>query len=233
MKANIPTFLLSLAIAAVIQILVHMWLNRFKVKIKRLVLLLIYSLGFAAVITFASFFQNSIPLALYIIIVLAILGPVLGKEVYSVIKKRQPAIIVILLVLGIIPCTMVPYIPDFNLKFISMGIGLVFLISFFLYLRKYPYLNPMWLESLIIDTAAAIDKNCKYTPRPVIVERAADKTWTTGYIGLQIIIKKDKTVVRMSRKLHKQLGCPNMEEFSAAIVMSLFKNMEKENKESS
>lgn len=230
MKAELTTFLIALAAAAVFQAVLHMWLNRFKVKIKRLALLVLYSLGFAALITFAALFQESIPVYLYIILVCAILGPVLIKEVYSVIKKRQPLIIVILLILGITPCTMVPYIPDFTLKFVSMGIGLAFLLVFFLYLHKYPYLNPMWLETLIADTAADIEKNCKYTPKPVVIPRHSEKTWTTGFIGLQIIIKNDKCVVKMSRKLHTQLGRPNMETFAKALLNSMFTKMKKEEK---
>ena len=101
---------------------------------------------------------------------------------------------------------------------VLIGIGYLFMAFFFIQMFRYPYLHPGWLASAIEEVKLEIKTKGKYSPKPIVIKRGINKRFFTGARGLSLLIKNDRVVCRMSRKLHIKLGEPNMEDFFDKLV---------------
>ncbi|MDN5343304.1 MAG: hypothetical protein PWP28_2179 [Oceanotoga sp.] len=99
--------------------------------------------------------------------------------------------------------------------------GLIFIVINAIIIYKNPYYNLNWLEGISFEIAKDIEKNCKYTNKPIIVNIKTNQNFLTGGNGLNIWLKKDRAIIKMSKKFHKKLGSPNMQEFSNKIIIQI------------
>jgi hypothetical protein len=117
-------------------------------------------------------------------------------------------------------------------KFYVIIAGFVFLTGFFIYLFRYPHLNPMWLEDTAYKAAENVEKNCGYSSKPVIVSVPSRTTSTSSIRGLYLLFKKKHAIVKISKVLHYKLGKPNMEQYAAELVKMIKAKTKEEKNES-
>jgi len=103
---------------------------------------------------------------------------------------------------------------------INQGMFVLFIIYYF----KNPSMNGDWIEATLEELSANIKKGCPYSSKPIIVEIYSDRPFITGIIGLRIWVKKNRTIIKISKKRHLKLGCPDLESFSKAVAEAVVKN---------
>lgn len=111
--------------------------------------------------------------------------------------------------------------------FYSFGMGIS---VFSLYLVwKYPFHNCKWLEGLAYEVSEKIQTKGKYSSKPIIIKINSSKTFLTGNRNLKIWFKKDHVVLKISKKFHKNLNYPNLEDFSELFLREIinYKNFSK------
>ncbi len=217
--------LLMILLLFAIQVLI----NRGKLKLKILLFVLAYSLLVGIPVAYYNIFPEKLNLAFYIIYYAVFLLPNFLYQMYQCLKKRQSWTSFILVSVGVILILMSPFLaPNFSLRLLSIGVGWVFLIGFFAYLFRYPYLNPMWLEDVAEKAATNIEKGCKYSPKPVMVPIPSQKTSCTSSFGLFLLFKKKHAIVKMSEDFHKKLGRPNMERYAEELAKKIKEKIREE-----
>ena len=226
---NFFNIVLGLFLLLLFYFAIHMLINRGKIEPKYLILILSYTLLVGIPVAYYNIFPEKLNLALYIIYYVVVLLPTFLYQAYYCLKKRQTWTQFILLSIGVIPILMSPFF-DFPLRLWSIGIGWAFLAGFFTYLFRYPHLNPMWLDDVAKKAAANIEKDCKYSSKPVIVLVPSRKTSCTGTFGLFLLFKRNSAIVKMSDDFHKKLGRPNMEKYAEELVKRIKEKIKEEEK---
>lgn len=111
----------------------------------------------------------------------------------------------------------IPYIITPQFKGIISGmlllLGATMSVTVFIYLYRHPYFNAEWLRVTLEEINQQVSRG-KYSSKPVTAYYSVGKNFIASCPGLRIVAKKDKVILKMSRKLHKKLGSPNLEEFS-------------------
>jgi len=205
----------------------HMLINRGKIEPKYLIFIISYTLLMSIPVAYYNIFPEKLNLVFYIIYYAVLLLPTFIHQVYYSLKKRQSWTQFILLSVGIIFILMSPFL-NLPLRLWSIGIGWAFLAGFFTYLFRYPHLNPMWLDDVAKKAAANIEKDCKYSSKPVIVLVPSRKTSCTGTFGLFLLFKRNSAIVKMSEDFHKKLGRPNMEKYAEELVKRIREKIREE-----
>lgn len=223
------SIVLGLFLILFICFVIHMLINRGKIEPKYLLFILVYSLLVSVPVAYYNIFPEKLNLALYIVYYVVFLLPILFREMYHCLKGRQSWTRFILMSVGVLLILMSPFL-DFSLRLLSIGIGWVFLTGFFTYLFLYPHLNPMWLDDAAKKSAINIEKDCKYSSKPVIVPIHSQKTSCTGTSGLFLLFKKTHAIVKISEDFHKNLGRPNMKKYAEELVKRLKKKIREEEK---
>jgi len=224
---NFFSIVLGLFLMLLFYFVVHMLINRGKIEPKYLIFILVYSALIGTPVAYFNLFPERLNLLFYIIYYIVFLSPVLGREMYFCLKKRQSWTGFILVSIGVIPILISPFL-DFSLRLLSIGIGWAFLTGFFTYLFRYPHLNPMWLDDVAKKTATVIEKDCKYSSKPVVVPIPSKKTSLTGTFGLFLLFKKTHAIVKMSEDFHEKLGRPNMEKYAEELVKRIKEKVREE-----
>lgn len=214
---NFFSIVIVLLLMLLLLFAIQMLINRGKLKLKFLLFILGYSLLVSIPVAYYNIFPEKLNLAFYIIYYAVFLLPNFLYQIYQCLKKRESWTRFILVSVGVIVILMSPFL-DFPLRLWSIGIGWVFLIGFFTYLFRYPHLNPMWLEDVAKKAATNIEKDCKYSPKPVMVPIPSQKTSCTSMFGLFLLLKRKHAIVKMSEDFHKKLGRPNMEKYAEELV---------------
>jgi hypothetical protein len=201
---------------AIFLILLNILLSHGNLKIKGFISSLIYGLGVGAPTMLASYYKWNAPTAInhYLLLLIAFIFivPVLATSWYNVIKGRESAYHIILLTTGMF-LTFISFLFNPYLAMISVAAGWLFFILYFVYLYRYPYLNSAWLMTAVEQTVKEIRGKGKYSTKPVVIKKEINRRFVTGFLGLSLIIKKDRAIGKISRKLHLKCGEPNLEVF--------------------
>lgn len=86
------------------------------------------------------------------------------------------------------------------------------------YVWHAPYLNASWLDAVIHETAVGCPHGARYSPRPVTVSIPVGRHFATECHGVALFARSDRIVIRISRRAHMALGCPDLAEFSAKLA---------------
>jgi len=206
---------------------IHLVINRGKVKLNYLIIAILYSFAVGIPVAYYSGAPDKFQPVFYIIYYAVFLLPFFGYEFYQCLKGRQTWGPFLLIFSGVILILLSPAL-ELPVKFISIVLGLMLISGFFFHLFRYPYLNAMWLADTAKKAAENIEKDCRYSPKPVSVPTHSKKTSCTSATGLYLLFKKDRAIVKMTKKFHEKLGRPNMEEYARELVKRIKQKTEDE-----
>ena len=224
------TILLVLLGMLVLYFGIHLVINRGKIKFDYLVISVLYSFALGIPVAYYSGSPDKFHAVFYVIYYAIFLIPFFGYEFYKCIKGRQAWGPFFLIFIGIILILLSPAL-DLPERFFIILLGLVLLSGFFFHLFRYPHLNAMWLADIAKKAAEGIEKDCRYSPKPVIVPISSKKTSSTSAIGLFLLFKKNRAIVKMKKAFHEKLGRPNMDEYAKELVKRIKQKLEDEGKE--
>ena len=151
----------------------------------------------------------------------------LGPEWYQIIKKRDSLLSVSLITIPVLIYLIVPFL-SLRLGYRMFLGSLPFLISYFVLRFKARRIPQGWLESFIKETISEIKEKGKYTNKPIVIKEQLDTRFVSLHSGFSIIFKKDRVLCRMSKKYHKKLGEPNLQEFFEILISKVKKYLEGE-----
>ncbi len=214
---NLLTILLGLLGMLLLYFTIHLVVNRGKIRFTYLATALLYSFAVGVPVAYYNNFPEKLRPSLYILYYALFLLPYFGIEVYNCVRKRQTWTRFILIFSGMVLILVSPFIEVPERVFL-IGLGLIFVTAFFIHLFRYPHMNVMWLMDTALKAAENIEKNCKYSPKPVVLPIPSKKTHCAGAAGLFLLFKKNSAIVRLSKKFHDKLGNPNMEQYAAELV---------------
>lgn len=206
---------------------IHLIVNRGKIELKYMFIAVLYSLLIGLPVTFFSLYPEKMNLAFYVGYYTVFLLPVYVNEFYNCIKGRQEWRRLILIFFGVNLIVLSPFAKG-GLKMMLIILGLLFISGFFLYLFRYPHLNPMWLQDTAQKAAENIEKNCKYSSKPVVVSIPSKKTSCTKGQGVNMFFKKKNVIVKISKDFHEKLGRPNMERYAEELVRRIKSKIKEE-----
>jgi heme/copper-type cytochrome/quinol oxidase subunit 4 len=151
---------------------------------------------------------------------------VLGLEWYQAIKKRDSFLNVLFMTIAVLIYLVIP--------FLSLRLGnwmflasLPFLISYFVLDFRARKIPQGWLESYIEETISEVKEKGKYTNKPILIKEQLDTRFVSQHFGIFILFKKDRVLCRMSKKYHKKLGEPNLQEFFEILISKVKAYLEK------
>ena len=226
---SLLTILLAFLGMLVLYFGIHLLINRGKIKFDYLVIAILYSFAVGVPVAYYSGSPEKFEPVFYVIYYAVFLLPFFGYEFYKCIKGRQTWGPFLLILTGIILVLLSPIL-KLPAKFIIILLGMVLISGFFFHLFRYPHLNAMWLADMAKKSAENIEKDCRYSPKPVIVPTPSKKTSCTSAIGLYLLFKKNKVIVKMKKELHEKLGRPNMDEYAKELVKRIKQKIEEEGK---
>ncbi len=208
---------------------IHVVINRGKIKFDYLIIAILYSFAVGIPVAYYSNVPDKFNAAVYVIYYAVFLLPFFGYEFYKCLKGRQTWGPFLLILSGIILILISPAL-ELPVKFISILLGLILISVFFFHLFRYPHLNPMWLADTAKKAAENIEKDCRYSPKPVIVPTPSKKTSCTSATGLYLLFKKNMVIVKMKKEFHDKLGRPNMEDYARELVKRITQKLRDEGK---
>jgi hypothetical protein len=209
---------------------IHMIINRGKFELKYMVMAMAFSLLVGMPVYYFNLYPGKLPLILYIVYYAVLLVPYYIYEFYFCLKGRQSWMRFLLIFIGVNVILMNPFLQG-SPKFISLAFGLSFVFGFFVYHFRYPHLNPMWLDDAAKKAAKDIEKDCKYSSKPVIVPIPSKRTSCTGSSGLFLLFKKRHAIVKVKKDFHAKLGSPNMERYAEELVKRIKEKIRGETQE--
>ncbi len=205
------------------------WLNRGRTRIKDLVFYIAYSALLSTIITVAIVSEVKPPPLVYFPIMYVIIGVLLVPEIVDAIKGRQNPLPLVVLVAGVSSSIVVPYTGGVGLMLVFAGTGILLQACYFFYLRRYPFLNSMWLEDALVNSVPKVAPGCSYSTKPVVIAGTFTGCWVSKTLnGLSVIIKKDKAIFRITRRLHEELGKPNLKELCTEIAKRICEYTDRE-----
>ena len=209
------------AVFAVCLILLNIWLSHGTIKPGGFITAMLYGLGVGVPTIAASYYRwyrpSSINLTVLLLAALIFVLPVLLKSWYNVIKGRESCYHNLLLTAGM-AFTFVSFLLSPLLAIFCVITGWIFFILFFGYLNRYPYLNSAWLQAAFEQALEEVKGRGKYSSKPVVIKSEIGRRFVSGFNGLSLIIKKDRLIGRISRKLHIKYGEPNLEELFRRLL---------------
>lgn len=211
------SILLTLLAMLLLYFGIHLVINRGKIKFNYLAIAVLYSFAVGIPVAYYSGAPDKFQPVFYVIYYAVFLLPFFGYEFYKCIKGRQTWGPLLLLFSGIILILLSPIL-NIPAKFVCIVTGLMLVSGFFFHLFRYPHLNAMWLADTAKKAAESIEKDCRYSPKPVSVPIQSMKTSCTSITGLYLLFKKERAVVKMTKKFHEKLGRPNMEAYARELV---------------
>ncbi|MGB6339022.1 MAG: hypothetical protein WBF32_04545 [Candidatus Aminicenantaceae bacterium] len=214
---NLMTILLGLLFMLVFYFGIHLIVNRGKIKFNYLIITVLYSFMVGVPVAYFSYFPEKFNPILYIIYYAVVLLPLFSLEFYNCIRGRQSWVRFLMNFVGVMLILVSPFV-EIPEKLYMIGAGLVFVTGFFIYLFRYPHLNPMWLEDAAYKAGRNVEKNCGYSSKPVIVSVPSRITSSSSIRGLYLLFKKKHAIVKISKDLHDKLGRPNMEQYTTELV---------------
>lgn len=226
---NLISILLLLLAMLILYFGIHLIINRGKIKFDYLVIAILYSFALGIPVAYYSGISDKFHAVFYMIYYAIFLLPFFGYELYKCVKGRQTWGPFFLNLSGIILILLSPVV-NLPERFFIILLGLALLSVYFFHLFRYPHLNAMWLADLAKKAAENIEKDCRYSPKPVVVPVSSKKTRSTSAIGLYLLFKKDRAIVKMTKKFHEKLGRPNMDEYAREIVKRIKQKIEDEGK---
>ncbi len=123
------------------------------------------------------------------------------------------------------------FIPILFLKFIDnswvipvVAINQIMFVFFAIYMFRNPSMNGYWIEAKLEEITEGLKKGCPYGKKPVIVERGNEFPFITGIRGLRIWVKKNRSIVKISKKMHEKIGSPDLLSFSEKLVEEIILN---------
>jgi hypothetical protein len=209
--------MLALLGMLVLYFAIHLIVNRGRIVLRYLVTAILYSFVVGLPVAYFSFFPERLDPLLYIIYYVAVLSPFFGVEVYRSLKRRQTWTRVLLNLAGVVLLLSSPFL-EAPLKLTAILAGLVLVTAFIVYHFRYPHLNAMWLAKAAEKAAADVEKDRKFSPKPVVLAVESRRTSLAKVRGLTLIFKRRNAIVRMTKDFHERMGRPNMEQFARKLV---------------
>jgi len=224
---NIWHIIFGLLFMLLLYFSIHLIINRGKIEMRYMFIVVLYSLCVGLPLTYLSLYPERMNITLYIVYYAVFLLPIYLSEFYNCIKGRQEWRRLILLFTGVNLIVLSPFIKA-EFKMMVIILGLLFVTGFFIYLFRYPHLNPMWLQDAAKKAAESIEKNCRYSPKPVVVSIPSKRTSCTKIPGICLLFKKRNVIVKMTRDFHEKLGRPNMEKYAEELVKRVKEKIKEE-----
>ncbi|MDH5386484.1 MAG: hypothetical protein OEY18_17420 [Candidatus Aminicenantes bacterium] len=224
---NIFFILFVLLLMLILIFAINLIINRGKIELRYLLFILMYSLLVGAPVAYVNLYPKSFNAVVYVIYYVIVLLPSLGHEFYKCIKGRQTWRGFSLIFIGVVLILLTPLF-ELRVRYLVIGAGWILITGFFIYLFRYPHLNPMWLDDAVKKAAENIEKDCKYSSKPVTVPIPSQKTSCASSFGLSLFLKKKNAVVKMTKGLHEKLGRPNMEKFAEELVKKIKEKIREE-----
>lgn len=214
---DITVIIVYISVFGILLYFLFSWLNRGKKQFRNLLLTILYSATVGCIVFVSSIVREKPnPILYFSVLGILTFWPVF-LMILDVIKRRQSLIALVFFLPGLTGAIITPYLPE-KINMISSLGSIVLFTCFFLYLRNYPHLNFMWLEDAVIRSAKMSNKPCKYSSKPVVIFRDFEKSWVCRIKGLLILIKKDRAIISIKKKLFIKLGCPNLMEFGDLLI---------------
>ncbi len=214
---NMSAVIIYIAIFGTLLYFLFSWLNRGKKQLKNLALTIVYSIVLGCTVFMTTISKEKPDPVLYFAVIGVLTVYPSYLMILDVIKRRSNATAPSLFFTGLLLAVLTPYLPEKINVFAGFGSMLVF-AGFFIYLRAYPHLNFMWLEDAVTRSADAVPKACKYSSKPVVIHGHFNKRCVSRLSGFLLLIKKDRAIISMDKKLHTKLGAPNLMEFGKQLV---------------
>ncbi|MBN1409695.1 MAG: hypothetical protein JW969_02550 [Spirochaetales bacterium] len=216
----IPIFIIVIAFI-IFFFFFNLLLSHGKFKFSHLLFGILYGLSVGLPITFAGYFKwfykTSIDPYIFLLLSVLALIPFLYTKWYNIIRGRESPFQAILFTIAII-LFFVSFFIEAPFNFSIVIIGWIFLITYFVDVFRYPYLNSTWLAVMVDETAKEVQTRGKYSAKPVTLFKPIGKRFVTGTLGISLISKTDRVIARISKKLHKKLGSPNLEVFFTQLI---------------
>ncbi|MBN1694436.1 hypothetical protein JW879_03435 [candidate division WOR-3 bacterium] len=140
-----------------------------------------------------------------------------GLEWYQAIKKRDSFLNVLFMTIAVLIYLIIPFLSLRLGNWLFLG-SLPFLISCFVLDFKARKVPQGWLESFIKEAISEVKEKGKYSNKPIIIKEQLDTRFVGQYRGISILFKKDRVLCRMSKRYHKKLGEPNLQEFFEILI---------------
>jgi hypothetical protein len=191
-------------------------LSHGKFRFRNIFLGILYGLAVGVPMTLASYFkwfaEPTIDPNILILMTIFSIVPFLYSKWYNILRGRESPFQAVSFTISIILFVLTFYIPvGFNI--LSVLVGWFALILYFVDFFRYPYQNSAWLSAVVEEVAAQVQTRGKYSSKPVIIHKSTGRRFVTGMLGLSLMSKTDRLICRLSRKLHRKLGEPNLVEF--------------------
>jgi hypothetical protein len=214
---NVTFIMLTLFLMLLLYSCIHLIINRGKFEFKYMTIAVAYSLLVGLPVFYFNLFPEKLNLVFYIVYYAIVLMPVYINEFFSSLKKRQLWMRFILIFTGVNIILVNPFLTG-KPKFWSLIIGLLLIFWFFLYLFRYPHLNPMWLDDAAKKAAADVVKERRYSSKPIIVPITSRSPSCSKSSSLFLLFKKKHAIVSIKKDFHSKLGSPDMEQFAEELV---------------
>jgi len=227
---NIYFIILTLFLMLILYFCIHMIVNRGKLELRYMAIAVTYSLLVGWPVFYFNLYPEKLNLVFYIVYYAVFLLPTYISELYSCLKRRQPWIRFILIFAGVNIILINPFLEG-ELKLLSLIIGLLLVFWFFVHLFRYPHLNPMWLDDAAKKAAANVEKDRKYSSKPIIVSIPSKSPSCAKSSGLFLLFKKKHAIVRIKKDFHRKLGSPDMEQFAEELVKRIKEKIKGEKQE--
>lgn len=163
--------------------------------------------------------KNNFNIAPYILLCLVVYT---SAYWFIMIYKKRDRGIRYFMWLGVaIPYIIAPYY-DGIISGLLLILGGTMSVIVLVYLYKHPYFNAEWLGGIMDEINSQVSRG-KYSSKPVVIYCFTGKRFITSSYGLRIIVKNDKFITKMSKKLHERLGHPNLEEFAYILSRKILR----------
>ena len=190
--------------------ILNLLMSRGKFEAKGFLLVVGYGFAVGLPVAYATMFRDEVNLAVYGLVSLPIALPFIANEFVSLIKGRGPRFRSACAILGMASMILVPFFP-YGISLAPILFGLACMGIFLAFHCRYPGLNPMWLADLVARAVKGVPLGCGYSPKPITILLPSRIHFRSGIFGCSVYVRKDKTIVWMTKKFHESLGKPNME----------------------
>lgn len=151
-----------------------------------------------------------------------LIGLVIYTSIYwfiMIFKKRDSGLRYFLWLGVVIPYVIAPYF-DGLISRLLLLLGGIMSIVVLVYLYKHPYFSAEWLKGAVEEINPQVSRG-KYSSKPITVYQPAEKRFIASCSGLRIVAKKDRFILKMSKKLHEKLDYPNLKEFGDLLSVKI------------
>jgi len=200
----------------IILVILFLGMNRGHVQKLPFLAEILYSLAIGVPLILAGYFrwqpESGLVTQLLWLVPILMMVPFLLSKWMNVAKGRESPLQVVLFSIALLLFYSTVYVSPIQ-AIVAVSIGMVLIVLFFFTMARYPYMNSGWLYHLIEETAKEIPQTGRYSSKPVHINLSVGRRFITGVYGLSLLAKEDRVICRISRRMHRKIGSPNLEAF--------------------